>query len=158
MKFVHVTDPFEDEQTAPTSADYQQVAAHSLEALSTAAAGNSTAEPRELEYAEYSGSYEPAGKRSENTLARADQANPDINFLLNPSSTPSALIDPNLEASSDAQGRVDVFEVGKHENSGEDEQQKRENTEQLKEDATSIDQQVYAALHPPHEQRIEGTI
>lgn len=113
MQFVAVHDPFEDEQNGPslvatnpnTSDPYQQVAAHTLEALSTAAVDHPpySSSPN---YADYSGVYPSRGDihsgygpaRQDGVHAAGHQNN-NISFLLNPSSTPSSMIDPNLESS-----------------------------------------------------------
>jgi len=110
VHFVYVQNPFTEEADPPAgqasnsdSNAYQEVAAHSLEALSTAAAGNRAYDPVTT-YQEYSNIYATHGGQSGYGPAR-DETLPDgshnnIGFLLNPTAgTPSSVIDPNLEAS-----------------------------------------------------------
>ena len=108
MTWIAVTDPNSEESTTPppltptTSDAYQQVAAHTLEALSTAAADHVSYPLQATVY------YTVAQTEShpEYRFVRADGTGVgpqtgNINFLLNPSQgqTPASLIDPTLESS-----------------------------------------------------------
>lgn len=112
MTWVHVSDPTADDpsalspppQTPPSTDAYQQVAAHTLEALSTAAADHISYPPQATAY--YTASGPQAETIPEYGFVKNDTGkglggpSNNINFLLNPShgQTSSLLIDPNLEA------------------------------------------------------------
>ena len=89
----------------PTTPDaYQQVAAHTLEALSTAAADHVSYPPQATAY--YTAATPQTESHPEYGFVRTDGAGiapqtGNINFLLNPSQgqTPASLIDPTLESS-----------------------------------------------------------
>lgn len=114
MTFVEVPDPYADEpnDTAPaaqvpstTSDAYQQVAAHTLEALSAAAADHPPYPPA-TNFPDYNvyASHEvtqPVYGPARTELAPSGSQTNNISFLLNPSQThtPSSLIDPSLESS-----------------------------------------------------------
>lgn len=106
MTWVYVTDPTaEDTSTPPPQAQtpdsYQQVAAHTLEALSTAAADHISYPPQATAY--YT-SMTSQDVHPDYAFVRGEAGNGvghgnQINLLLNPQGqTPSSLIDPNLEA------------------------------------------------------------
>lgn len=102
---MHVTDPYADDQSL-SNPDYQRVAAHSLEALSTAASDNPNSDgPPPNAFDDFTNLYTHSqghGRRQGGSISHLHNQNSDIGFLLNPSSnTPSALIDPNLEVSHD---------------------------------------------------------
>ncbi|OAP55997.1 hypothetical protein AYL99_10149 [Fonsecaea erecta] len=121
LTWIHVTDPTAEDANAitpppsrtPTTSDMvQQVAAHTLEALSTAAADQTsyppqgtayytTANPATDSHPEYGFvQAEPAGATSGNNLSRS------IHYYLSSSSpqnqTDASLIDPNLETTVNA--------------------------------------------------------
>ncbi|EHY59969.1 hypothetical protein HRR83_006333 [Exophiala dermatitidis] len=109
LTWIYVTDPdAEDSRTPPPqtetpSESYQQVAAHTLEALSTAAADHISYPPQATAY--YT-SMPPQDAHPDYAFVRGEAGNGmhggqgnNINFLLNPpGQTPASLIDPNLEA------------------------------------------------------------
>ncbi len=108
MTFVYVADPNAEELTTPpphtpaTSDKYQQVAAHTLEALSTAATDHISYPPQATAY--YTAT--PANAHVDYGFVRGEPgagvggpAN-NIDFLLNPQGqTPASMIDPTLESS-----------------------------------------------------------
>ncbi|KIX03983.1 uncharacterized protein Z518_07536 [Rhinocladiella mackenziei CBS 650.93] len=111
LTWVYVSDPNAEEtdttpppQTPNTSDTFRQVAAHTLEALSTAAADHVSYPPQGTAY--YTAATPPNESNPEYGFVRVEagtgiggQTNNNINFLLNPQGqTHSSLIDPNLEA------------------------------------------------------------
>ncbi|EXJ91154.1 hypothetical protein A1O1_04263 [Capronia coronata CBS 617.96] len=108
LTWIYVTDPTAEDSTTPPpqaqtpSDSYQQVAAHTLEALSTAAADHISYPPQATAYYTSVTSQDAhpdyAFVRGESANGNGGQGN-QINLLLNPQGqTPSSLIDPNLEA------------------------------------------------------------
>lgn len=108
-----MSDPTAEDLSAPTTPQppssttpsYQQVAAHTLEALSTAAADHVSYPPQNTAYYTAPGPHtssqpEYSFVRSDSTAGAAGGPGTHINFLLNPAQgqTSSLLIDPNLEA------------------------------------------------------------
>ncbi|EXJ92966.1 hypothetical protein A1O3_01522 [Capronia epimyces CBS 606.96] len=130
LTWIYVTDPTAEDSTTPPppqtqtpSDSYQQVAAHTLEALSTAAADHVSYPPQATAYyttvASQDAHPDYAFVRGEPGSGIGGQNN-NINFLLNPQGqTPSSLIDPNLEATvaQAAEQAVDMkheIRVGDH--------------------------------------------
>lgn len=113
VQWVIIDNPYDENQNPSNpgvATSYQQVASHSLEALSTAA----TDQPNypQPHYDDF-GTGSLGGRSSSRTgygpaMHGQNHQNIDISHLLNPSSnTPANMIDPNLEA-------TDVQEVVQH--------------------------------------------
>lgn len=128
VTWIHVSDPTADDtnattpspQTEANSDTYQQVAAHTLEALSTAAAADHTSYPPQgtAYYTAQTESNPEYGFVPE-PGSTGTGPSPNMNYvLIHPSSrdeTPSALIDPNLETTV-AQAAEQAVGVGAAEN------------------------------------------
>jgi hypothetical protein len=107
VQWVIIDNPYDESQNPSNpnmaASSYQQVASHSLEALSTAA----TDHPTYLSagnYGDYN-SHHFVGRSNSRTgygpvMHGQNHQNTDINFLLNPSNTPANMIDPNLEVTA----------------------------------------------------------
>ena len=140
MTFIHITDPYADDHVqpllstppialgSPTSGTYQNIASHSLEALSTAATAGSQHAQNQPSYipqsqnpfndiysVTYGNSPPPMTRalrkrnvgagagvgQNSSSPAAGGQNNTNLSFLLNPSAAAlNSVIDPNLENST----------------------------------------------------------